>query len=74
MSKCNTVKTVSVLSGSSLVIRTKAVKKITHVSNDFFFFFKKPINNYSSNKWHAEHFKSKLSGAALTVYSSHHHH
>lgn len=41
MSKCNTVKTVSVLSGSSLVIRTKAVKKITHVSNDFFFFFLK---------------------------------
>lgn len=46
-----------------------------HVSNDYFFVIvkKKPINNYSSNKWHAEHFKSKLSGAALTVYSSHHH-
>lgn len=36
--------------------------------------FKKiPINNYSFNEWRAEDLKSKFSGAALTVYSSHQH-
>lgn len=36
--------------------------------------FKKiPINNYSSNEWRAEDLKSKFSGAALIVYSSHQH-
>lgn len=36
-------------------------------------FLKIPINNYSFNEWRAEHLKSKFSGAALTVYSSHQH-
>lgn len=31
------------------------------------------INNYSFNEWHAEDLKSKFSGAALTVCSSHQH-